>query len=113
MQMERTEKEGMVLFVKMRPLTKHSLQPGQALQHHQLLTSRRRAPTRHCRSNYQKPSDHIEKLNLEAETRWADKLRLDDSLTRSLVSFQANKGRAVYRWFKYKEAFPPDSLNIC
>ena len=48
---------------------------------------------------------NIEKLNLETETRWADKLCVDNSLTRALVSFQANKGRAVYRWFKYKEAF--------
>jgi DNA modification methylase len=49
--------------------------------------------------------EYIEKINLEAETRWADKLCVDNSLTRALVSFQANKGRAVYRWFKYKEAF--------
>jgi hypothetical protein len=48
---------------------------------------------------------HIERLNSEAETRWADKLCVDNSLTRALVSFQANKERAVYRWFKYKEAF--------
>ena len=48
---------------------------------------------------------HIESLNSEAEIRWADKLHVDSSLTRALVSFQANKGRAVYRWFKYKEAF--------
>lgn len=48
---------------------------------------------------------HIERLNFEAKTRWADKLCVDSSLTRALVSFQANKGRAVYRWFKYKEAF--------
>ena len=48
---------------------------------------------------------NIEKLNLEAEIRWADKLCIDNMLTRALVSFQANKGRAVYRWFKYKEAF--------
>ena len=48
---------------------------------------------------------HIERLNSEAEIRWADKLCVDNSLTRALVSFQANKGRAVYRWFKYKEAF--------
>ena len=48
---------------------------------------------------------HIERLNSDAETRWADKLCIDNSLTRALVSFQANKGRAVYRWFKYKEAF--------
>ena len=47
----------------------------------------------------------IEKLNREAEVRWESKLSVQNSLTRSLVSFQANKGRAVYRWFKYKEAF--------
>ena len=47
----------------------------------------------------------IEKLNSEAEARWSDKLRVDNSLTRALVSFQANKERAIYRWFKYKEAF--------
>jgi hypothetical protein len=27
------------------------------------------------------------------------------NLTRSLLSFQANKTRAAYRWYKYKEAF--------
>lgn len=47
----------------------------------------------------------VEKLNGEAEARWADKLQVDNSLTRAMVSFQANKGKAVYRWFKYKEAF--------
>ena len=49
--------------------------------------------------------DHIEKLNRKAEARWGDRLRVDNSLTRALVSFQANKDKAVYRWFKYKEAF--------
>lgn len=48
---------------------------------------------------------HIEQLNAEAEARWADYLRIDRTLTRALVSFQANKSKAVYRWFKYKEAF--------
>jgi DNA modification methylase len=47
----------------------------------------------------------IEELNDAAEVRWKNKLSIENSLTRSLVSFQANKGRAVYRWFKYKEAF--------
>ncbi|MCU0782872.1 MAG: site-specific DNA-methyltransferase [Verrucomicrobia bacterium] len=47
----------------------------------------------------------MEELNHDAELRWKDKLSVENSLTRSLVSFQANKGRAVYRWFKYKEAF--------
>lgn len=30
---------------------------------------------------------------------------VDDNLTRSLVSFQANKSRTFYKWYKYKEAF--------
>ena len=53
----------------------------------------------------------VEMLNREAEERWAKKLHIDSSLTRSLVSFQANKGRAVYRWFKYKEAFSAELIE--
>ena len=49
--------------------------------------------------------DKVEELNRESERRWKDKLVIEAALSRSLVSFQANKGRAVYRWFKYKEAF--------
>jgi DNA modification methylase len=49
--------------------------------------------------------EEIHELNAEFEHRYQDKLSLQPSLSRSLVSFQANKGRAVYRWFKYKEAF--------
>lgn len=52
-----------------------------------------------------KTLEHIEKLNQEAETRWNNRLRVDNSLNRSLVSFQGNKTRAIYRWFKFKEAF--------
>ncbi len=47
----------------------------------------------------------VDQLNLEAERRWKGRLVLETALSRSLVSFQANKGKAVYRWFKYKEAF--------
>src|SRR5947207_2060527 len=47
----------------------------------------------------------IDALNSQSEKRLAALFRLDNSLTRPLVSFQANKARAVYRWFKYKEAF--------
>lgn len=32
-------------------------------------------------------------------------MKVEPSLTRQLVSFQANKNRPVYRWYKYKEAF--------
>ena len=38
-------------------------------------------------------------------------LRLDPSLSRALVSFQANKSRPVYRWFKYKEGFSADLIE--
>jgi DNA modification methylase len=47
----------------------------------------------------------LDALNRKAEKLWKDKLVLESSLSRSLVSFQANKGRAVYRWYKFKEAF--------
>jgi DNA modification methylase len=47
----------------------------------------------------------IEELSREAEQRWKSKLILESALSRALVSYQANKGRAVYRWFKYKEGF--------
>ncbi len=33
------------------------------------------------------------------------KIKIQPVLTRQLVSFQANKSRATYRWYKYKEAF--------
>jgi len=32
-------------------------------------------------------------------------IKIDSNLTRQLVSFQANKSLAAYRWYKYKEAF--------
>src|SRR5208282_2718074 len=49
--------------------------------------------------------EEIYQFNAEFERRYEGKFLLEPLLTRSLVSFQANKGRSVYRWFKYKEAF--------
>ncbi len=48
---------------------------------------------------------NIEQLDLELCEQFADKLLVDSALTRQLVSFQANKGRAAYGWYKFKEAF--------
>ena len=45
------------------------------------------------------------RLNAECEQKYKSKFLMDASLNRSLVSFQANKKRPVYRWYKYKEAF--------
>jgi DNA modification methylase len=47
----------------------------------------------------------IERLDRKLLRRFTDKLTVQPVLTRPLVSFQANKTRAVYRWYKYKEAF--------
>ena len=47
----------------------------------------------------------IESLDRDLYSRFEHKFVLRANLSRSLVSFQANKARAVYRWYKYKEAF--------
>lgn len=47
----------------------------------------------------------IEDLDRRLLLHFQDKVKVKNSLTRQLVSFQANKTRASYRWFKYKEAF--------
>lgn len=49
--------------------------------------------------------DEIERLDAELEEHFKSVFRVQASLTRSLVSFQANKTRPVYRWYKYKEGF--------
>lgn len=50
---------------------------------------------------------------------YRDKLQVNPDLTRSLVSFQANKSEPIFRWFKYREGFSRplieylfDHLNI-
>jgi DNA modification methylase len=47
----------------------------------------------------------IEDLDRKLSDHFKDKHVPHPALSRSLVSFQANKARAVYRWYKYKEAF--------
>ncbi|WP_343217340.1 site-specific DNA-methyltransferase [Chthonomonas sp.] len=39
------------------------------------------------------------------QLKFRDAFLLDPQLSRTLVSFQANKQRPIYRWYKYKEAF--------
>jgi len=43
----------------------------------------------------------------QLHNRFAEKLVINPLLTRKLVSFQASKAAAFYRWLKYKEAFSP------
>jgi DNA modification methylase len=47
----------------------------------------------------------IENLDTQLTEHFRDRLLLDKSLTRQLVSFQANKKRPAVRWYKYKEGF--------
>ncbi len=47
----------------------------------------------------------IDGLDRKLLLHFNEKIKIKNSLTRQLVSFQANKTRASYRWFKYKEAF--------
>lgn len=49
--------------------------------------------------------DKIARLDRELTRQFAERLVIQNSLSRSLVSFQANKTKAVHRWYKYKEAF--------
>ena len=86
----------MIIFDPVEPLTLESIDSNEA-NAGELLQNAEQASSPELQ--------RIEKLNREAELRWESKLSVQNTLTRSLVSFQANKGRAVYRWFKYKEAF--------
>lgn len=53
----------------------------------------------------------IDQLNDELFDYFSDKITIDPFLTRKLVSFQANKTRRYYRWYKYKEAFSADLID--
>jgi DNA modification methylase len=41
----------------------------------------------------------------EIESRFSDIMEINRDFSRSIVSFQANKSEAYYRWFKYREGF--------
>lgn len=47
----------------------------------------------------------IDALDKKLSHHFNKKFKLQPALTRQLVSFQANKPRPSYRWYKYKEAF--------
>ncbi len=50
----------------------------------------------------------INTLDGELEHHYTSAMVIDNALTRQLVSFQANKHKPLYRWYKYKEAFSAD-----
>ena len=47
------------------------------------------------------------------EKSFSNKTEVNEDLTRSLVSFQANKSEPIFRWFKYREGFSRDLVKYC
>jgi len=61
------------------------------------------------------PSDElklIEQLDTALLEKFRDRVAVQKSLSRQLVSFQANKGKPAYRWYKYKEAFSAPLIDF-
>jgi DNA modification methylase len=56
--------------------------------------------------------DSFNTLNMEFENRYDRLFSIEPILTRGLVSFQANKSRSIYRWYKYKEAFSAELVEF-
>jgi DNA modification methylase len=54
----------------------------------------------------------IDHLDRQLYSHFQSKLLVQPSLTRCLVSFQANKSRPIYRWYKYKEAFSASLIEL-
>ncbi len=54
----------------------------------------------------------IEDLDQKLYQCFAKRFQMPGYLSRALVSFQANKTRAAYRWYKYKEAFSASLIEL-
>jgi DNA modification methylase len=55
--------------------------------------------------------DEIERLDHELYQHFKDRFCVEPRLSRSLVSFQSSKNKAIYRWYKFKEAFSPSLVE--
>lgn len=56
-------------------------------------------------------NESIEVLSTQLEEKFDSLMLGDKYLSRQIVSFQANKQRPVYRWFKYKEGFSAELVQ--
>ncbi|NJO40547.1 MAG: site-specific DNA-methyltransferase [Cyanobacteria bacterium CRU_2_1] len=54
----------------------------------------------------------IDNLDKQLQHHFQTKFLVQPALTRLLVSFQANKIRPIYRWYKYKEAFSASLVEL-
>lgn len=55
--------------------------------------------------------EEIKQLDESLEQIFSDKLEVCRDLSRILVSFQGNKSRPSYRWYKYKEGFSASLID--
>ena len=55
-------------------------------------------------------TEEIETLSAKLENKFADIMVRDNYLSRQIVSFQGNKQRPIYRWYKYKEGFSAELI---
>ncbi|MGL5133719.1 MAG: hypothetical protein ACRC78_14430, partial [Planktothrix sp.] len=62
-------------------------------------------PAQNCKDSHPSSLDKITGLDNQLKQYFSEQLFLKSELNRTLVSFQANKTKALYRCFKYKEAF--------
>ena len=76
-----------------------------------LTQAQARAPARLTEQSAAASLRAIERLDEELFSRFRTVISVDDYLTRQVVSFQGNKHRAGYRWYKYKEAFSADLVE--
>lgn len=54
----------------------------------------------------------VDRLDNQLYDRFQGRFQVQPALTRLLVSFQANKTRPIYRWYKYKEAFSASLIEL-
>lgn len=58
--------------------------------------------------NNHKANNHCRELLFH---KYANRIRVNEKLSRSIVSFQANKNKPYHNWFKFKEAFSTELVN--
>ncbi|TVU53698.1 MAG: cytosine methyltransferase [Arthrospira sp. PLM2.Bin9] len=54
----------------------------------------------------------VNHLDQQLHNYFQNQFLVEPSLTRLLVSFQANKTQPIYRWYKYKEAFSASLVQL-
>ncbi|MCF3605978.1 site-specific DNA-methyltransferase [Planktothrix agardhii 1033] len=67
--------------------------------------------SQNCRDSQLSNLDQITCLDNQLQQYFSEQLILNSELNRTLVSFQGNKTKALYRCFKYKEAFSASLIN--